>query len=67
MHHAAYVGAAEALEALADVGCDVNREDRHGSSPLHWACAKGHLAAVNTLVWYSSLRCAPNIFWGSCS
>ena len=39
------MGHAEAVMEMIDVGCDVTVQDKTGATALHWASARGNLAA----------------------
>ncbi|XP_045435608.1 60 kDa lysophospholipase isoform X1 [Pipistrellus kuhlii] len=47
---AAHAGDLEALQALAERGGDLSREDFQGRTPLHAAARRGHVAVVSLLL-----------------
>lgn len=50
LHVAAIRGDISALQALLDVGADVNAQGEHQYTPLHEAVEQGHVKAVRTLL-----------------
>lgn len=52
---AAERGRADVVEALAELGADVNvRSDFGNRTPLHYACAGGHLTAIEVLLTHGA-------------
>ena len=52
VHWAAYIGSVEILEFLKVNGCALNEpsNDQVQLHPIHWACTRGHLAALHFFV-----------------
>jgi ankyrin repeat protein len=50
LHRAAYFGRVPVIEALLNVGADINLADSEGMTPLHKAAENGHAAAVKYLL-----------------
>ena len=50
MHYAAAAGSSEIVQALVEMGCDVNAKDDAGSTPLAEAATRGNVAVVDLLV-----------------
>ena len=50
LFHAAEKGMREEVAEVIKGGSDVNVEDRHGSTPLHWAAAWRQLEAAKALL-----------------
>ncbi len=50
-HCAAWHGDCDLLDLLAANGADLNARDEKSATPLHHACARGHLAAVEHLLY----------------
>lgn len=59
IHVAAYQGELEALQWLLKVAtnADLKRKDKNGSTPLHIAIQRGHLAEAEALL---ARGCSPN-------
>ena len=50
LHWAAYEGQVEAMEALVELGADIEAKMDAGDTPLHTAAVYGHVDAVKALV-----------------
>ena len=50
LHFYAYVGAVSGISVYAIAGADVNKQDRFGATPLHYAALNGQQEAVQTLI-----------------
>ncbi len=50
LHHAAYVGATGAADALILAGVDIDRTTLAGETPLRWASIAGHVEVVDLLL-----------------
>ena len=62
---AAERGGADVVEALAELGADVNvRSDFGKRTPLHYACAGGHLKAIEVLLTHGATPEAQLAWWG---
>lgn len=49
LHYAAQHGHTKCIEVLCELGCEVDKPDRHDETPLSWAARNGHKEAVVTL------------------
>lgn len=53
LHHAALSDDLEAVECLLYMGCDVNKKDKWGRTPLHIASASGNLKVLKKLLLHN--------------